>query len=313
MTPHLVRVMTADMTPHVVRVMTMDITPDFSSDFWQQEVSGHMLVTLAAFGLVVSSFFTATAIAAAGVNVEVALAQQASEVAQTASVANAMPVPPSMMDTNMSASSTNMFCPQLARTIGRGSDDFATSTDVTQLQEFIAAHFGLAASTTVSGHFGPVTQALLERFQVEQGIATATQAGPLTRAAIARVCGGQNGNGQNSNGGPGNTQGNNQGKGQGMGQGSSTLPMMGSTTLSMLPHHDDHPMPVGSTTNTMASGTPMINRDGDHRGPPPTTSSAVPVSITDNSSNTASLVEAVNEIGDGYSHLLQASLGMFGL
>lgn len=264
---------TKDITPGVVQFMTMDITPDFSSEVWTKDITHHVIGTLAVFGLVVSGLVTTAGVAAVGVNVEVALAQQTSVSSQTAAVMlGGIPVPPPVMQNASGTpmqhppllgmgSSTPAFCPRITRTIVRGNADATSTGDVTQLQMFISTHFDLPASTTVSGYFGSTTQAYLEKFQQEQGIPPAPAAGPLTRAAIAGLCGGQGGaHGQNGVG--------------------SSPPRMG------------NPPPMGSTTPPM---------------PPPVSY------VNNNSSNAASVVEAVNEIGDGYGRLFTASLQLFGL
>jgi hypothetical protein len=301
---------TKDITPHVVNFMTMDITPDFSGEVWTKDITHHVIGTLAVFGLVVSGLVTTAGVAAVGVNVEVALAQQTSVSSQTAAVMlGGIPVPPPVMQnasgTPMQhppllgmASSSVQFCPKIARTISRGSIDATLTGNVTQLQMFIAAHFNLPASTTVSGYFGSTTQAYLEKFQQEQGIPPAPTAGPLTRAAIARLCGQAGVHGQN-------------------GVGSSTPmmgnpPPMGSTTPPMPPQYDN--MRAGSSTNgTTMPPLPKLP-------PPPTPPTTVPpptppvsYNNNDNASNAASVVEAVNEIGDGYGRLFTASLQLFGL
>ncbi len=76
----------------------------------------------------------------------------------------------------------------------------------------MAKHCSVDTKDVVTGYFGSTTQGLLTRFQMEQGIPPAPQAGPLTRAAIARLCG------------------------PGMG-------MMGSTTSSQ-PERQEHSVPV---------------------------------------------------------------------
>ena len=281
---------TKDITPHVVNFLTMDITPDFSSELWTKDVTHHIIGTLAVFGLVVSSFVTVVGVTSAGVNVELALAQQASAPSQTAAATlaeAAQPVPTAMPV----ASSTPPFCPKISRTIGRGSDEGTTTGDVGQLQQFIANHFALNPQDVVTGHFGSTTQGYLEKFQEEQGIPTAPTAGPLTRAAIARLCG--------------------QPAGQAAGQppmgggrdhmGSTT--MMGTTTPPMPPappRSDDQQ--IGSSSQRHSHPVMPV--------PPPSTP---PVSYTDTSSNAANVLEAVSEIGDGYGRLLTASLKMFGL
>ncbi len=336
---------TKDITPHVVNFMTMDITPNFKSEVWTQDITHIVIGSLAVFGLVVSSLITTLGVAAAGVNMEVAFAQQSASnqmVAQTATIVLAEDnhQAPGMMSVPMAngstaigtASSTVLFCPKLSRTIGRGTSEGTTTGDVGQLQQFIANHFGLNKDDVVTGHFGSTTQAFLEKFQQEQGISPAPFAGPLTRAAIARLC---NPTSHDSSLLKGN-------EGDGMGSstmmGSTTLPMpprhddfhpamgsstmMGSTTLPMPPRHDDFHPGIGSTTMGSSTlphtGEPMGSSTEYHgpmlppppKAPAPTTT---PVTYYNNTSNSASVIEAINEIGDGYGRLLTASLSMLGL
>ncbi len=79
-------------------------------------------------------------------------------------------------------------CPTLSYNLVRGSSDYRTQGQVSQLQQFLAARGYYQA---VTGYFGPVTASNVARFQAEQGIYPATGGvGPITRAAIARTCGG---------------------------------------------------------------------------------------------------------------------------
>ena len=309
---------TKDITPHVVGFMTMDITPDFSGEIWTQDITHIVIGSLAVFGLVVSSLVTTAGVAAAGVNVELAFAQQESVASQTASVVLAdsnRPVPPPMpaalgSTTSLMASSTAMFCPKIARTVMRGNHDATTTGDIGQLQQFMAEHFNMDTKDVVTGFFGSTTQGLLMRFQEEQGIPPTPQAGPLTRAAIARLCNPtshDNGSLLKGNGGD-------------HGMGSTT---MGSTTPPMPPRHDDFHPSMGSTTvgsSTMPHREDIEGSSTEHHGPmmpppPPKapTPTTTPVTYYNNASNSASVLEAINEIGDGYGRLLTASLSMLGL
>ncbi len=79
-------------------------------------------------------------------------------------------------------------CPTLSYNLYRGLSDYYTQGQVTQLQQFLASRY---AGQGVTGYFGAQTQANVARFQREQGVYPVTGGvGPLTRAAIARVCGG---------------------------------------------------------------------------------------------------------------------------
>lgn len=85
-------------------------------------------------------------------------------------------------------------CPNLSRTLRMGM----SGSDVSSLQAFLASDPSLYPEGTVSGYFGGLTQAAVQRFQVRQGIVSSGTpdstgyglVGPGTRAAIARVCGG---------------------------------------------------------------------------------------------------------------------------
>lgn len=79
-------------------------------------------------------------------------------------------------------------CPQLTYNLYRGLNDYRTGGQVSQLQQFLSAR---GYSQLVTGYFGSMTYANVAQFQREQGVYPITGGvGPLTRAAIARVCGG---------------------------------------------------------------------------------------------------------------------------
>ncbi|MEK7109412.1 MAG: PKD domain-containing protein [Patescibacteria group bacterium] len=79
-------------------------------------------------------------------------------------------------------------CPQLTYNLYRGLSDYYTGGQVTQLQQFFASR---SYYQPVTGYFGIQTQANVAQFQREQGVYPVTGGvGPLTRAAIVRVCGG---------------------------------------------------------------------------------------------------------------------------
>lgn len=79
-------------------------------------------------------------------------------------------------------------CPSLSYNLVRGSSDYRTQGQVSQLQQFLA---GRGYYQPVTGYYGPQTAANVARFQSEQGVYPVTGGvGPLTRAAIQRVCGG---------------------------------------------------------------------------------------------------------------------------
>jgi hypothetical protein len=161
----------------------------------------------------------------------------------------------------------------------------------------------------------------MRKFQEEQGLATTSATGPLTRAAILRVCGGDN-RGKGDNRGehagqmgstsiqyghenPGNHTGDTN-HGSTTMMGSTTKPMTrggddimhGSSTMPM--HGDDKMMPGSSTVPHL-----------EHPKMPPSAATA-PVSYSENASNAASAVEAVAEIGDGFAKLTQSYLSVFG-
>ncbi len=287
---------TKDLTPGIVNFMTRDISPDFSGEMWTKDITHHVIGTLAVFGLVVSAFVTTLGVTAVSVNVEMAIAQQASS--QTASVMMAenrvAPMastivgqrPPKMEDhmgsTTMGSSTKlmaqearAMFCPKIERSIARGASQATTTGEVGQLQQFIANHFNLDPKDIVTGHFGSTTEGYLKKFQQEQGIAPAPMVGPLTRAAIARLC-------NPSAMDPMNTKGDVMRDAKGA---------MGSSTM-------------GTSSMPKPPKPPM---------PPKATAAPTVVSYQNDSSNAASVIEAVNQISDGYGKLLSASLGLLGL
>jgi peptidoglycan hydrolase-like protein with peptidoglycan-binding domain len=79
-------------------------------------------------------------------------------------------------------------CPTLSYNLYRGVSDYYTQGQVSALQQFLNSRYG---NQLVTGYFGSMTAANVARFQQEQGVYPVTGGvGPLTRAAIARVCGG---------------------------------------------------------------------------------------------------------------------------
>jgi plastocyanin len=91
------------------------------------------------------------------------------------------------------------FCPQIGRTLKTGS----TGNDVTRLQQFLALDPTIYPEAKMTGYFGGLTQAAVQRWQVKFHIvSTGSPAttgygvvGPRTAAAIAIVCGGGSYNG----------------------------------------------------------------------------------------------------------------------
>jgi putative peptidoglycan binding protein len=88
---------------------------------------------------------------------------------------------------------TGGYCPQISQNLKRGDRDATTVPpgQVTELQKFLSDHYDLNPDDYVTGYFGARTQANVMRFQQEQNIIPVSGfVGPLTRAAIARVCAG---------------------------------------------------------------------------------------------------------------------------
>lgn len=82
------------------------------------------------------------------------------------------------------------YCPNLYSDLQRGDRDSNTGGQVTELQKFLTDYYDLNYEDYVTGYFGRLTQQNVIRFQTEQGLPAFGYAGPRTRAAIARVCGG---------------------------------------------------------------------------------------------------------------------------
>ena len=79
-------------------------------------------------------------------------------------------------------------CPNITTTLYQGMTDGGTGGQVTQLQQFLSAHFGV--KDIISGYFGVRTGGYVRQFRAEQGLAAGGVAGPLTRAAIRTFCDG---------------------------------------------------------------------------------------------------------------------------
>ncbi|MBI4133186.1 peptidoglycan-binding protein, partial [Candidatus Uhrbacteria bacterium] len=86
--------------------------------------------------------------------------------------------------------SSGVYCPNLVSTFQRGARDATTRGQVSELQRFISDYYDIEPEEIVTGFFGRITQGYVQRFQKEQGLPTFGIVGSLTRAAIARVCGG---------------------------------------------------------------------------------------------------------------------------
>jgi Putative peptidoglycan binding domain len=90
-------------------------------------------------------------------------------------------------------------CPSIGRTLSPGS----SGTDVSRLQQYLALDPNIYPSPVVSGYYGSLTQAAVQRWQTKFNIVTSGSpgttgfgvVGPRTAAAIAIVCGGGSYNG----------------------------------------------------------------------------------------------------------------------
>ena len=96
--------------------------------------------------------------------------------------------------TSGGSSATNSAnCPTFSRTLKKGM----SGTDVTQLQRFLAQDPTVYPEGTISGYFGALTEAAVQRWQAKNNIVSSgTPAttgygvvGPHTAAAIALLCG----------------------------------------------------------------------------------------------------------------------------
>jgi peptidoglycan hydrolase-like protein with peptidoglycan-binding domain len=84
------------------------------------------------------------------------------------------------------------YCPQISQNLHRGMRDADTTPpgQVSELQKFLVDYYDLNPDTYVTGYFGRLTQQNVIQFQIDQNITPASgYVGPLTRAAIQRVCG----------------------------------------------------------------------------------------------------------------------------
>jgi peptidoglycan hydrolase-like protein with peptidoglycan-binding domain len=84
-----------------------------------------------------------------------------------------------------SAQTAQTSCPNLSRNLSIGLE----GSDITALQNFLIAQ-NLLPQGDNTGYFGRLTKAAAIQFQTQQGLPTTSFVGPLTRAAIAKVCGG---------------------------------------------------------------------------------------------------------------------------
>lgn len=90
------------------------------------------------------------------------------------------------------ATTTNVSCPTLSRSLGRGT----SGTDVMSLQNFLIAQ-QLLSSDSATGYFGPLTEVAVQKFQAQSSVVTSGNpnttgyglVGGQTRAAITARCG----------------------------------------------------------------------------------------------------------------------------
>jgi peptidoglycan hydrolase-like protein with peptidoglycan-binding domain len=96
---------------------------------------------------------------------------------------------PQFTQSQYSQPSYGYGCPALSYNLTLGSSDYYTGGQVSQLQNFLRNRYSDPRLT--GGYYGSLTAYYVTRFQQEQGVYPATGGvGPLTRAAIQRVCGG---------------------------------------------------------------------------------------------------------------------------
>jgi len=100
----------------------------------------------------------------------------------------------------LAQTSSSAYCPRLSISIQRGAHDAATSGQVTELQHFLSTYYSIDPSVIMTGYFGSVTQGNVIKFQQAQNLPAQGFVGLLTRAAIARVCGGNLNTTQNGSG-----------------------------------------------------------------------------------------------------------------
>jgi peptidoglycan hydrolase-like protein with peptidoglycan-binding domain len=96
------------------------------------------------------------------------------------------------MGTGGSSTGAAVSCPDLSRSLKKGS----TGDDVTRLQQFLAQDPTVYPEGTVSGYFGALTEAAVQRWQAKYNIVSSGTpdttgygvVGPRTAAAIALLC-----------------------------------------------------------------------------------------------------------------------------
>src|SRR3990167_6568244 len=80
----------------------------------------------------------------------------------------------------------------ITRDLQRGDTDAETGGDVSRLQAFLKAQgTDIYPEGLVTGTFGRLTEKAVRRFQSANGISPTGFVGPLTRAAIKKVCAGE--------------------------------------------------------------------------------------------------------------------------
>ncbi len=90
------------------------------------------------------------------------------------------------------------YCPSLnSVSLSRGPRDGGErgGSEVSELQKFLASYFNLDQEEIVTGYFGTITKGYVARFQKENNVKATGTIGELTRAAIAKHCGGTQGSG----------------------------------------------------------------------------------------------------------------------
>ena len=118
------------------------------------------------------------------------IAQLATMQQQGGDISIPTPVPPGDSDDYPTFPNPQNTCPNLSITMQRGSRDFTTNGQVTELQIFLAERYDVAEESLVTGYFGKVTESYVIRFQNEHGLPAFGIVGRLTRAKIQEVCGG---------------------------------------------------------------------------------------------------------------------------
>lgn len=84
-------------------------------------------------------------------------------------------------------------CTQFTMNLFRGNTDARTSGAVSDLQEALANKYNIDADILVTGFFGPKTQMYVKMFQRDNSIQQTGTVGPVTRAALNRLCDGVGG------------------------------------------------------------------------------------------------------------------------